>query len=206
MNTIAVMSQKGGSGKTTLAVHLAVAAEEDKERVVIVDADPQKSAGAWYEARDKDTPVVVCAAASMIRDVMKAARHDGKTLAVIDTAPHSAPDAVAVAEVADLILVPCRPFAFDIAAVDSTVRIVHAAGKPGALVLNACPRRAPEIAEALEVLSRVVMELSPVLIRDRRAFARAVASGQAVTEFEDDGKAAEEIRNLWRWIKEGVFR
>jgi chromosome partitioning protein len=206
MKTIAIMSQKGGSGKTTLAVHLAVVAAEDGERVVIVDTDPQKSAGAWYETRTRETPVVVCVAASMAHEVLKAARHDGMTLAVVDTAPHAAPDAVAMVELADFILVPCRPFAFDLAAVDSTLRIIHAAGKPGAIVLNACPVRAPEILEAQEALSGSWMACSPVLIGDRRAFARAVASGKAVTEFDDGGRAAEEIRKLWKWLKKEVPR
>lgn len=202
MYTLAFMSQKGGSGKTTLAVHTAVAAEEDGERPVIVDTDPQKSATSWADARVADTPPVAALAASLLNDVMKAARDDAMTLCIIDTAPHAAPDAARVASVADLIVIPCRPTAFDLAAAGSAVEIVKAAKAKAVFVLSACPLRAPEIAETRAVLEGYGIPVAPVVISERRAFARAVASGRAVTEFDGEGKAAEEIRALWKWFKE----
>jgi chromosome partitioning protein len=202
MNTLAFLSQKGGSGKTTLAVHTAVAAEEDGERPVIVDTDPQKSATSWADARVADTPPVAPVAASMLADVMKAARDDAMTLCIIDTAPHAAPDAARVASFADLIVIPCRPTAFDLAAAGSAVEIVKAAKTKAVFVLSACPARAPEIAETRTVLEGYGIPVAPVVISERRAFARAVASGRAVTEFDGEGKAAEEIRALWKWFKE----
>src|SRR5487761_391589 len=96
MQTLAFLSQKGGSGKTTLAVHTAVAAQEDGERVVIVDTDLQKSATVWSEARKSDSPAVAPVAAAALSEVMTAARHDAMTLCIIDTAPHAAPDAARV--------------------------------------------------------------------------------------------------------------
>jgi chromosome partitioning protein len=133
---------------------------------------------------------------------MKAARHDAMTLCIIDTAPHAAPDAARVAAAADLIVIPCRPTAFDLAAVGSGVEIVAAARKPGVFVLSACPSRSPEIAETRNVLSEYGLPVAPGEITDRRAFARAVATGRSVTEFETNGKAADEIRLLWHWLKE----
>jgi chromosome partitioning protein len=102
---------------------------------------------------------------------------------------------------ADFRLIPCRPSAFDLAAMASSVQLAKAAGKPAALVLNACPARAPEVAETREVLESYHLPLAPVVIGDRRAFARAVATGRAVTEFDPEGKAAEEITKLWKWIR-----
>ena len=128
MQTLAFLSQKGGSGKTTLAVHTAVAAQEDGERVVIVDTDLQKSATTWSDARQSDTPAVAPVAAAALNDVMNASRHDAMTLCIIDTAPHAAPDAARVAALADLVVIPCRPTAFDLAAAGSAVEIVKAAG------------------------------------------------------------------------------
>ena len=93
MQTLSFLSQKGGSGKTTLAVHTAVAAEESGERVVIVDTDLQKSATTWSDARQGDTPAVAPVPATSLDNVMVAARHDAMTLCIIDTAPHAAPDA-----------------------------------------------------------------------------------------------------------------
>lgn len=202
MKKIAFLSQKGGSGKTTLAVHTAVAAYEAGERVVIVDTDPQKSASVWGDTRSQDAPIVATAAAAELGRVLDAARQERMTLAIIDTAPHAAPDAARIVRVVDLVAIPCRPTAFDIAAAGSAVDIVRAAGVRAVFVLSACPFRSPEIAETRAVLAEYGLPIAPVEIIDRRAFARAVATGRAVTEFESDGKAAGEIRILWNWLKE----
>jgi chromosome partitioning protein len=202
MKTLAFLSQKGGSGKTTLAVHTAVAAHQEGERVVIVDTDIQRSATTWREARQAEQPAVAPVLAAQLDEVMAASRHDAMTLCIIDTAPHAAPDATRVARAADLVVIPCRPTAFDLAAVGSAVDIVKAAQVRAVLVLSACPFRSPEIAETRAVLEGYGLPVAPVEITDRRAFARAVASGRAVTEFEENGKAAEEIRALWHWLKE----
>lgn len=201
MKVIAFLSQKGGSGKTTLAVHTAVAAQEARERVAVVDTDPQKSATVWSQARQAPTPVVVTASASELSKVIEAARGDGITLVIVDTAPHTAPDAAKVVSLVDMLVIPVRPTAFDLAAVAGTVAMVKALQVKAALVLSACPSRSPEIAEAREVLAGYGLPVYAGEITDRRAFARAVASGRAVTEFETEGKAAGEIRQLWKWIK-----
>jgi chromosome partitioning protein len=202
MKKLTFFSQKGGSGKTTLAVHTAVAAQESGERVVIVDVDPQESTATWGNARNKKVPTIISADAASLDDVMKAARHDAMTLCILDTAPHASPDAARTAEIADLVIIPCRPTAFDVAAAPAAVEIVRAAGKPAVFVLSACPFRAREIAESRELLKIHGLPIAPVEIVDRRAFARAIATGRAVTEFDSDGKAAKEIRSLWKWIKE----
>ena len=204
MRTIAFLVQKGGSGKTTLAVHTAVAAQQANERVVIVDTDPQKSATTWGNSREADTPMVATVAASKLGQVLDAAKSEGMTLAVVDTAPHAAPDAAKVASLVDLLVIPCRPTAFDLAAIGTTVQMVQALKTKAVIVLSACPSRSPEIAETRQVLEQYGLPVYPGEITDRRAFARAVASGRAVTEFESEGKAAGEIRGLWKWLKEQV--
>lgn len=206
MNVIAFLSQKGGSGKTTLSVHTAVAAEASGERVCIVDADPQESATAWGTAREAETPVVATAPAGELESVLKAASDEGMTLTVIDSPPHAAPSASQIARRAELILIPVRPSAFDLAAVPAAVSIVKAAKVKGAFILSACPFRAPEISETRSALEEYGLPIAPIEITDRRAFARAVTNGTAVTEFDSDGKAAEEIRALWDWIKDTLKR
>ncbi len=201
MKTIALMSQKGGAGKTTLAVHLAVAAVDAGERVVVIDTDPQKSATVWSTSREAEAPIVATASVGDVDRVLAAARGDDMTLAVIDTAPHAAPDAARIARASGLIVIPCRPTAFDLAAVEASVRIVQAAKARAVLVLSACPPRAPEVAEARDALATYGLPVAPVEITERRAFSRAVATGRAVTEFEADGKAAAEIRALWAWLQ-----
>ena len=202
MKVLAFLSQKGGAGKTTLAVHTAVAAHEAGEAAVLIDTDPQKSASVWGDARQGAAPIVATANVSELGRVLKAALGDGMVLAIVDAAPHAAPEAARIARVADLVVIPCRPTAFDLAAAEGAVRIVKAAKTPAVFVLSACPSRAPEIAETRESLAGYGLQGAPVDITDLLAFARAVASGRAVTEFEGDGKAAAEIRALWAWLKE----
>lgn len=202
MKKIAFLAQKGGSGKTTLAVHTAVAATEAGESVVVIDTDPQKSATVWGDARSQEAPIVATAAASELGRVLEAANQERMTLAIVDTAPHAAPDATRIVRAVDLVAIPVRPTAFDIAAAGSAVDIVKAAGVRAVFVLSACPFRSPEIAETRTVLAEYGLPIAPVEIIDRRAFARAVATGRAVTEFVSDGKAATEIRALWAWLKE----
>jgi ATPases involved in chromosome partitioning len=134
--------------------------------------------------------------------VLDAAREEQMTVAIVDTAPHAAPDAARIVRSVDLVVIPCRPSAFDIAAVSGAVDIVKAAGSRAVFVLSACPTRSPEVAETREILFGYGFPIAPVEIMERRAFARAVATGRAVTEFESNGKAANEIRMLWEWLQE----
>ena len=201
MKVIAFLSQKGGSGKTTLVVHTAVAALEAGRRVVVIDTDPQQSATVWGNARVADAPVIVHVAPAELNRVLAAARVDDMDLAIIDTAPHAAPEAARIARAADYVLIPCRPTAFDLAAAGNGAAIVKAAKTPAAFVLSACPFRAPEIAETRAALADYGIPVAPPEITERRAFARAVATGRAVTEFETDGRAADEIRHLWTWLE-----
>ena len=109
MKKIAFLAQKGGSGKTTLAVHTAVAATEAGESVVVIDTDPQKSATVWGDARSQEAPIVATAAASELGRVLEAADQERMTLAIVDTAPHAAPDATRIVRAVDLVAIPVRP-------------------------------------------------------------------------------------------------
>ena len=200
MKTIAVFSQKGGSGKTTIALHLAVAAQQAGQRVAILDLDPQGSALAWHRSRGLITePVVVAVPDAELGRALDGARGDGFDLVVIDAPPHAAPIAARIVAAADLVLVPVRPSPIDLAALPTTVQVIGS--KPSAFVLSACPARAPEIAETRQFLQH---HGRPILgpITDRRQFFRALTAGQAVTEFEPNGAAASEIRQLFKQIQE----
>jgi chromosome partitioning protein len=201
MRSIAFLSQKGGSGKTTLAVHIAVAAGQRREKVSLVDTDPQASASVWGQARGPKDPQVIKSIASDTRPLMKEMEAHGNDFIVIDTAPHTVSGIDVIAAAVDYLLIPCRPSVFDLAAIESSVKIARAAKKPAAFVLNACAPRGPELDQAKEVLARHGYPVAPVTIGDRKAFARAIISGEAVTEFDPDGKAAHEIATLWRWLK-----
>lgn len=200
MKTIAILSQKGGTGKTTLALHLAVCAEAEGHTAAVIDLDPQSSAAGWAESRTAEGPTVAIAHAPRLASILEAAATNGATLAVLDTAPHSQGDALAAAQAADAILIPCRPGILDLRAIGATVQIAKLAGKPAAVVLNACPPQGRALAdEAEEAVKGYGVTVAPVRLVQRAAFAHSLAAGQTAQEFEPQGKAAEEVKQLYDW-------
>jgi chromosome partitioning protein len=202
MKTVAILSGKGGSGKSTLALHLAVAAERSGAPVAVLDIDPQASAAAWADSRADETPSVTSLQPSRLAKALEVAAAAGAALAIIDTAPHSADAAIAAAEAADLVLVPCRPGILDLRAIGVTARIVKLANKPAFVILNAAPPHAPRlIDDARKAVNSHGLEVSPVVIAQRAAFAHALTGGQTAEEYEPGGKAAEEITALFAWLR-----
>ncbi len=204
MKTIAIISQKGGAGKTTLALHLAVAAELDGQRAAVIDLDPQASAASWGDSREADTPAVVSAQAARLINVLEAAKEAGAKLAFIDTAPHSESSALAAARAADLVLIPCRPAILDLRAISNTVDLVKLAGANACIVLNAVPPRGTLADEAAEAVSGYGVNLLPVRVGQRAAFIHALTAGQTAQEYEPQGKAAAESKKLYMSIRKYV--
>jgi chromosome partitioning protein len=200
MKTIAIISQKGGAGKTTLALHLAAAAQEAGLVSLIVDTDPQATASQWAAWRQDAPPEVIDSPPPRLAAKVAAARDQGAGLIVIDTPPHADSAARAAVEVADLVLIPCRPSAFDLAAIQTTAKLVQLLRKPAYVVFTAGPPNAPRVyAEAGELVDGYGTPPCPVLIPDRAAYRHASAEGRTVMELEPAGKAAEDIRELYRW-------
>jgi chromosome partitioning protein len=200
MRSIAIVSQKGGSGKSTLSVHLAVAALRAGQKVAIIDTDPQGSAAAWGETRESEDPAVVAIAAGELVGALAEARSEGFDVVIIDTAPRASASLANIVQAADFALIPIRPSAFDVATAEQTQRITTAAGTPFAFVLNECPARAPEIAESRAALE----QLGPVLdvtIGERRVYGRALQTGLSVQEFDPSSDAAREIERAWSEIQ-----
>jgi chromosome partitioning protein len=199
MKTIAILSQKGGAGKTTLAIHLAVAAEHAGQSAVIIDLDPQASAMSWKDSRQKEMPAVVSAQATRLGAVLEAAKQAGAGLAVIDTAPHSESASLAAARAADFILIPCRPAILDIRAISNSIDIGRLAAKPVAVVLNSVPPRGSLAEDASEAVATYDVSVAPVQITQRAAFIHAITAGQSAQEYEPGGKAAHEMKQLFKW-------
>jgi chromosome partitioning protein len=199
MKTIAIISQKGGAGKTTLAVHLAVAAEQARKSAALIDLDPQASATSWKDLRKGDTPAVVPAQVSRLAQVLETAAKHGADIAIIDTAPHSESAALAAARAADLILIPCRPAILDLKAISTTVDLAKLAGKPACVVFNAVPPRGSLADEASAAVESYQIPIAPTRIAQRAAYVHALTAGQVAQEYEPDGKAAEEIKLLYKW-------
>jgi len=196
MQVIVIASQKGGVGKSTLAVHLATEATALGTRVLVLDLDPQGSAMEWAHRRgDRPPDVSGVNPASVGKDVERA-QAEGYGLIVIDTAPHADHAALQAARAADLVVIPCRPSTFDIAAISATLDLCRLANKPAQVVLNAAPVRSRVTAEAVEAISDKGGTVSPVIIRQRVAFQHCMIDGRTAAEYEPDGEAAREISRL----------
>jgi chromosome partitioning protein len=200
MKTIAIISQKGGAGKTTLAVHLATTATEAGHAAAIIDLDPQATAASWADRREASVPEVISGQAIRLPTLLKAAGENGAGFLVLDTAPNADQTASLAARSADLVLIPCRPSAFDLEAIETTLLLAKTAGKPAYVVLNAVPPRSGIGKEAAEGLAGRGAKVAPHQLVQRAAFTHSVIDGRTAQEFEPHGKAAEEMRQLYRWV------
>ncbi|HAN27849.1 MAG TPA: ParA family protein [Haliea salexigens] len=205
MKVLAITAAKGGVGKSTLSVHMATLAEQAGERVLIADMDPQESASDWARVREKATPLVAPVDEKGLNDLVEAAKEEGITLLVIDTPPHAQASITKAARLADFTLVPCQPAPFDLRAVHKTLDMLEQIKARYSVVINAAPAsrgygEPPIVKEAREALSP--RPIADPYITRRVAFSHALISGEAVSEFEPDGKAADEMATLWKWTKE----
>jgi chromosome partitioning protein len=139
MQTIAVISQKGGAGKTTVSIELGFAAHAAGFATAIIDLDPQGTAAKWADRRQTDGPSVMGGQASRLGVILDAARANGAELALIDTPPSAEAIALQAAKAADLVLVPTRPSGFDIEAIQTTLEMAEFAKRQAVVVVNAVP-------------------------------------------------------------------
>ncbi len=198
MRVITFVTQKGGSGKTTLTLSCAAAAEEQGSRALILDMDPQRTAEAWYQTREAATPKLATVTAAELPNAIIGGQQRFD-VALIDTPGRNEPSTAAAIRHADLCLIPCRPTPADMKATPPTVATIRRLGKLSAFVLSQTPPRGYRIREAAKGLSVLGM-VAPVHIVSRNAYQDAQGMGLAVTELEPEGKAAAEIRELWQWV------
>jgi chromosome partitioning protein len=199
MKVVSFVTQKGGSGKTTLAISCAVAAEQAGKRVLICDLDPQRSAESWYQDREADTPKLVSLSSGQLEEAIATAKSQGFDLVLIDTPGRDEPAVAAAIRLSDFCIIPCRPTPADMKATPETVRTIRRLERPAVFVLTQTPPRSYRIGEAEQGLSILGM-VAPIHIVMRNAYQDAQGAGQGVTEYEPDGKATQEIRALWAWI------
>lgn len=204
VRTVALVTQKGGAGKTTLAASLAVAAVEAGEKVIALDLDPQASLSAWGEDRAAEQPAVDAIDGDKLGRlpaILAALDKGGYTLVILDCPGIASTATNTAIKAADLCLVPARPTRIDIRATKPTVEALMSLKRPYAFVLNQCPpqprsSRANEAAAGLSMLG----VLAEPMVSTRADYQDAVAAGQGVTEYAPQGKAAEEARQLWAWV------
>lgn len=208
MKTIAFVTQKGGAGKTTLTASLAIAAEEAGEKVALLDLDPQESLTAWADTRKAETPATDTLDSGMIQrlpEILPKLAEQGFTLVMLDTAGIDGAGTHLAMQAADMAIIPSRPTTMDIRATKATHEAAVRLGVPFAFVLNQCPPQ-PNNPRAHEAATGLRMwgVLAEPMMMQRAAHQDAFASGLGVTEYEPEGKAAEEIRWLWKSIKNNM--
>jgi chromosome partitioning protein len=205
MFTIALISQKGGVGKTTVAIHLATAFEAAGRQTLLVDLDPQTSAAEWKDARHADRPYVMAVPPSRLAKTLEAARENQAKVVVLDTAPHSEGTALDAARAADLILVPCQPSIMDLRAMRKTADLLNYLKKPTYAVLNEVAAQGTVADEAARAITaQFGMPVCPIRLGQRVAYNRCLLAGQTAAEYEPGGKAAQEINSLRQWTSEKV--
>jgi chromosome partitioning protein len=201
MYTVALIAQKGGTGKTTLAVSLAVAAGQVGMTSIIIDLDPQGTACNWKDRRKSEGPVVIDAQPGRLAAALAKAEENGVDFAVIDTPARNEQSALAAAKAADLVLIPCRPQAYDLETIPNTKEILTLAGnKPAVVVLNAVPPVGDRHEQARELLNRLQIPVCPYTLGHRAVFGDAGAVGQAAQEYDQKGKGAAEILQVYKYV------
>ena len=201
MRTIALVTQKGGSGKSTIATNLAVeACAGGKKKVLLIDCDQQATAERWYQVRPEEyeQPQLVRVKESEVVKAHELAQRNGFDFVIIDTAGRDLPSIKLALSVADVCLVPCAPSGADIQAVVSTYATLTEQNKAFAFVISqafATGARNKETEAILEKMGKV----APLCIVRRAVYQDAIAKGVSVGELEPHSKAAEEMHSLWDW-------
>lgn len=200
MRILAIASQKGGVGKTTLAGHLAVAAEAaGQSPVALIDTDPQGSLAGWWNSRSASTPLFVQTDIDGLPQALEELRKLEVALVIIDTPPAITENIRSVIAVSNLVLIPARPSPHDLRAVGATVDLVDQVGKPMVFVINGAAHRARIASEAVIALSQHGT-VAPVILHQRTDFASSMVDGRTVGEVDPRSTSATEVTELWKYV------
>ena len=206
MTVISVLSHKGGVGKTTLTVNLAVCAARQGLKVLILDMDKQGSSRFWASVRDPDLPPVEVFALdpAELQGALPDIHKSGYQVILIDAPPHYDPGSETIATISDYLLIPSQPSAVDIHAIDKTLALADHLGKPADIVLNNCPHAGTITQDAIHLIFKELeFPLVPHLLHHRIAVSKAFGLGQGVVEYRpvsSGRKAAKEMTAFADWV------
>jgi chromosome partitioning protein len=201
MRILTLASAKGGTGKSTLAAHLAVEAERvGQGPVALIDADPQGSLAAWWNSREAPSPQFATVATAQLATQLGALERQGIALVVIDTPPALREVIARAIAVADLVCIPARPSPHDLRAIATIVEMVEEAQKPFCFVLNAATPRTTIAIEAVRALAQHG-KVAPVTVHQRIDFAASMIDGRTAGELHAQSRAAQEITSLWTYVE-----
>lgn len=201
MKTVVLASQKGGAGKTTLAAHLAVAAELAGDGpCVMIDTDPQESLVAWWNCREAETPLYAPSTLKELPEKIDLLDKAGYSYVFIDTPPAITESIRAVVALADLVIIPTRPSPHDLRAVGHTVELATAEKRPFAFVVTQAKPNSRLTIQAVTSLSEHGI-VAPSIIHDRVDYASSMIDGRTVLEISGQSRSAEEAAELWKFVK-----
>jgi chromosome partitioning protein len=205
MKIFAIISQKGGVGKTTAAIELAFAAHLAGLAVGIIDLDPQGTAAKWGDRRetrdDDESPSVIAGQASRLGVLLDKARANGVDLVILDTPPHAEAVAMQAAKACDHVVIPTRAGGFDLEAIQTTLEMAELAKKPASVLINAVPTNRQHLgARALAGLRERGISVAPVMWMERAAFADLGADDLAAQERDPHSKASQETVAVLNWL------
>lgn len=197
---LSTINQKGGSGKSTVAVNLAALAASNQVKTALIDLDPQATACAWVRSREANDIKLLVTHPPELSNSVKELEEQGYQFIIIDTPPHNSTAAANAVSVSDICLMPVRPSAFDLNAAEATTQLIKANNGIGYFVLNAVPANTSVSVPATQFIKSTGFDVIGE-IGQRMAYQHAAALGQGVTEYEPSSKAAEEIIDLWNSIR-----
>jgi len=205
MYKVAVVMEKGGVGKTTIALNLAVAAGQKGHLAAVIDIDQQATASKWTDRRTDDKPWVVPTLTARLPAAIKQAEENGVEFLVIDTPPHSGADAVEAARRADVVLIPVEPHLFTLETLPKLADLLKLAGDPPAIfVINKAATQGSEAQNAAEHIKKQGFNVAPVVLHLRAAHRHATNVGQVAAEYDAGSKAAGEVMQLYVYTEKFI--
>jgi len=203
MKTISFISQKGGSGKTTLSTSIACEAEQQGIATVLIDVDPQGSAYKWSKRREADFPEVLSSQTLALPDILNQLKENGAELVVIDTRGASSADIVSVAKLSDLVLIPSRTSQLDIDAIEDTINACKVSEKEAFVLFNAVYHSSVSVFEEARMVVKQSFGVDslPMKVSNRNDFLYCMTEGKTPAEYEPNGKADLEVKAVFDWIK-----
>jgi chromosome partitioning protein len=200
MRVVAFANVKGGVGKSTLCSALAVRAAEESKRVALLDLDPQESLASWWTRRGKPkNPKLFEVDATT--EAIELLISEGWEWVFIDTGPAKIDLIEPGVVVADLVVIPTRPSAFDIEQAAICVELCEAHGKPHAFVINNAPSATKLTKSSIEFLRKGGSTVVETPIMFRPAYMAAATVGKSGPEVERGEAARNEIEALWAAVK-----